>query len=112
MRRMSAYEAFEGNDHRRYRTLHVRRAATVEHAVTLRGHEWRRTPRVLGTRGHDIRMPKEGQHGALTAVRRPQVVDVGEAQVLDVETCRGEQLGDPLEAARVVRCDRAAADEV
>ena len=57
-------------------------------------------------------MTREAHHRCGAAAPRPEIVDLAEAQPLEMKTERGETPSENLLAAVVVWCNRAARDEL
>ena len=110
---MRGNERLQCDDEGRHAALHVRATAPVQHAIAHFRRERIAGPGVGRARRHHIGMPEQHQHRAIaTAVRRPQVVDLAEAQVLDGETGTRQALRDQGLATGVVRRDRRPRDQV
>src|SRR5690606_30943780 len=92
--------------------LHVRRAATVEHAVANFRDERIAGPCLARPRRHHVGMAKQHQHRAAVTVRRPEVVDLTEAHVFASETGTMQTPADQRLAAGIVRGDRGARNQL
>src|SRR6266566_4863148 len=57
-------------------------------------------------------MTEEHQHRTVAAVRRPEIVDLVVAQMLDLEPCSLQTFGKQRLTARVVGRERGAANQI
>ena len=96
---------------RRERSLHVRRAASVQVAVAKRRRERVARPVVERAGRHDIGVSGEADHRRRVAATRPQVGDAVDNQRLAAKSKRREARGDQSLAAGVVGRQRAAGDQ-
>ena len=82
MIRMRGDEALQRDHERRDAAFHVGGAAAVQQAVADLGTNGSLCPGLARAGRHDVGMAEQHQRRRAAAVRRPQVVDVAEAQVL------------------------------
>src|SRR3954462_4883496 len=94
------------------RAFHVCGATPVQVAVALRGHKGLGMPLIERTGGYDVGVPRETDQRCAATATRPQVIDVAETQVLDRETKFAQTLRQNLLAARVVRRNGNARDQL
>jgi hypothetical protein len=113
MPRMRGHERFQRDHERRHAALHVRRAAPVQHAVADLRCERIAGPGLTRTGRHHVGMAEQHQHRAVAvAMRRPQIVDLAEAQRFDAEAGALQAFADQALAAGIVRGDRSSRDQV
>ena len=104
-------EALQGDGHRGNTRFHVGSATAVEFAVANGWRKRRRGPGGKVAGRNDVSVSSEGDERRATAVRRPEIVGVAEAEMADGKACRVQTGGDQRLATGVVGGDGGAADE-
>ncbi len=110
--RVRGDEAFDRDDERGDRGLHVGGAATVQVTVALGGHERVGVPGVERSGGHDIGMAREADDGPRATPARPQVGYAVGSDGLASESERFEARAQDVLASAVVGRRRAARDQL
>src|SRR5262249_51821364 len=96
MVRVSAHELLGRGDHRGQPALHICCAAAEGGAVRDRWYEGIGAPFFEGAGRNDVGMPREAKTRTAVSAPGPEVLDVAEAQRLDLETQGREPLDHQL----------------
>ncbi len=98
-------------DHGCHAAFHVRRAASVQHAVFHGGNERVRLPLLARACRHHVGMSGKTQYRPLGAVPRPEILHRSELQTFVAKACLLQAPADDIHAAVVFGADRRTADE-
>ena len=109
--RMLGQEPLDRRHERRERSLHVGRAAAVQVAVALGGHERVGRPRCERARRHDVRVAGEAHDRMRGAAPRPQVGHAVRDERVEREPQRRQPLREQRLAAGVIRRERLPRDQ-
>ena len=105
-------ERFDSHHECGDRRLHVGGAAPVQEAVAERRHERIGTPRLDRAGGYDVGMAGEAHHRTDVTTPCPEVGDAVGCDAVEDETQRRQTRHEHLLAAGIVRCLRAARDQL
>jgi hypothetical protein len=111
MVRVRGDEGFDRRHHGRNRTLHIRRAPTMEHPIANDRVEGVGIPEIQRSGRHHVGMSGQTEQRSRGPAPRPEIRDLAEGHRLDGEADRRQTLGDEFLTALVLGRHRATADE-